>query len=85
MSGTKIRSRVFPRCHYALSTVNAEDLMFGWALTFLVIALIAGVLGFGGVAIISIEMAKIIFTVAIILFLVSVIIGFVRGRSAPMP
>ena len=76
----------FPFRHYALSTVNAEDLfMFGWALTFLVIALIAGVLGFGGVAIISIEMAKIIFTVAIILFLVSVIIGFVRGRSAPSP
>jgi uncharacterized membrane protein YtjA (UPF0391 family) len=59
--------------------------MFGWALTFLIIALIAGVLGFGGVAIISIEMAKVIFAVAIILFLVSVIIGFVRGRSAPMP
>jgi uncharacterized membrane protein YtjA (UPF0391 family) len=59
--------------------------MFGWALTFLIIALVAGVLGFGGVAIISIEIAKIIFTVAIILFLVSVIIGLVRGRSAPMP
>ena len=59
--------------------------MFGWALTFLIIALIAGALGFGGVAIISIEMAKVIFMVAIILFLISVIIGFVRGRSAPMP
>jgi uncharacterized membrane protein YtjA (UPF0391 family) len=59
--------------------------MFGWAITFLVIALIAGVLGFGGVAIISIEIAKIIFTVAIILFLISVIIGLVRGRSAHMP
>lgn len=59
--------------------------MFGWAITFLIIALIAGGLGFGGVAIVSIEMAKIIFTVAIILFLVSVIIGLVRGRSAPMP
>jgi uncharacterized membrane protein YtjA (UPF0391 family) len=68
------------------NTVYAEELlMFGWALTFLVIALIAGVLGFGGVAIISIEMAKIIFTVAIILFLVSVIIGLVRGRSTPVP
>jgi uncharacterized membrane protein YtjA (UPF0391 family) len=65
---------------------TAEDLfMFGWALTFLIIALIAGVLGFGGVVVISIEMAKIIFTVAIILFLISVVIGFVRGRSAPMP
>jgi uncharacterized membrane protein YtjA (UPF0391 family) len=70
----------------AFHHLNAEDFfMFGWALTFLIIALIAGVLGFGGVAIISIEMAKIIFTVAIILFLVSVIIGFVRGRSSPLP
>jgi uncharacterized membrane protein YtjA (UPF0391 family) len=86
MPGTKTRWRVFPCRHDTLSTVNAEDLfMFGWALTFLIIALIAGVLGFGGVAIISIEMAKIIFMVAIILFLVSVIIGFVRGRSSSMP
>jgi len=59
--------------------------MFGWALSFLIIALIAGVLGFGGVEIVSIEMAKIVFTLAIILFLVSVIIALVRGRSAPMP
>ena len=66
--------------------VNAEDFsMLGLAVTFLIVALVAGVLGFGGIAIISIEMAKIIFFVAIILFLVSVIIGFVRGRSAPMP
>jgi uncharacterized membrane protein YtjA (UPF0391 family) len=83
---TGFREQNFPHRHYSFSTVNAEALfMFVWALTFLVIALIAGVLGFGGVAIISIEMAKVIFTVAIILFLVSVIIGFVRGRSAPMP
>jgi uncharacterized membrane protein YtjA (UPF0391 family) len=71
---------------YASKHPNAEDLfMFGWALTFLVVALIAGVLGFGGVAVISIEMAKLIFTVAIILFLVSVLIGFVRGRSTTVP
>ena len=59
--------------------------MFGWAITFLVIALIAAVLGFGGVAIISVEMAKIIFFVAIILFVASAIFGFIRGRSAPTP
>jgi uncharacterized membrane protein YtjA (UPF0391 family) len=71
---------------YPLDALNAEDFaMLGWALTFLIIALIAGVLGFGGVAVISIEMAKIIFFVAIILFMVSVIAGFLRGRSAPMP
>jgi uncharacterized membrane protein YtjA (UPF0391 family) len=86
MPGTKTRWQVFPYRHCDFSTVNAEALfMFGWALTFLIIALIAGVLGFGGVAIVSIEMAKVIFTVAIILFLISVIIGVVRRRSAPMP
>jgi uncharacterized membrane protein YtjA (UPF0391 family) len=59
--------------------------MFGWAITFLVVALIAAVLGFGGVAIISVEIAKIIFFVAIILFVLSAIFGFMRGRLAPMP
>jgi uncharacterized membrane protein YtjA (UPF0391 family) len=59
--------------------------MLGLALTFLIVALVAGALGLGGVAIISVEMAKIIFTVAIVLFLISVIVGLARGRSAPMP
>ncbi len=52
--------------------------MLGWALTFLVIALIAAVLGFGAIAGTAIEIAKIIFFVAIILFLVSAVMGFMR-------
>jgi uncharacterized membrane protein YtjA (UPF0391 family) len=58
-----------------------ERIMLGWALTFLVVALIAAVLGFGGIAGLSIEIAKIIFFVAIVLFLISAVIGLVRGRS----
>jgi len=54
--------------------------MLGWALTFLVVALIAAVLGFGGVAGVAVEAAKIIFFVAIVLFLISAIFGIVRGR-----
>jgi uncharacterized membrane protein YtjA (UPF0391 family) len=54
--------------------------MLGWVVTFLVIALIAGILGFGGVAGASIEIAKIIFFIAIVLFLVSAIVGVARGR-----
>src|SRR6266700_4141730 len=50
-----------------------EVAMLGWALSFLVIALIAAVLGFGGIAGVAIEIAKIIFVVAIILFVISVI------------
>ena len=55
--------------------------MLGWALTFLVVALIAAVLGFGGIAGLSIEIAKIIFFVAIVLFLISAVIAVLRGRS----
>jgi uncharacterized membrane protein YtjA (UPF0391 family) len=59
--------------------------MLGWALTFLVVALVAAVLGFGGIAGTAIEIAKIIFFVAIILFLVSAVVGMLRGRSSRAP
>ncbi|HET9904897.1 MAG TPA: DUF1328 domain-containing protein [Xanthobacteraceae bacterium] len=59
--------------------------MLGWALTFLVIALIAAVLGFGGIAGISLEIAKIIFFVAIVLFAIAAIVGLIRGRSPTVP
>jgi len=55
--------------------------MFGWALTFLVIALIAAVLGFGGIAGTAVGIAKIIFFVAIVLLLISMVAGAVRGRG----
>jgi uncharacterized membrane protein YtjA (UPF0391 family) len=55
--------------------------MFSWVVTFLVIALIAGILGFGGIAGASIEIAKAIFFIAIILFLISAVVGLVRGRT----
>ncbi len=55
--------------------------MFGWAVTFLVIALIAAVLGFGGVAGVAIEAAKLVFFVALFLFVISAVVGLLRGRS----
>jgi uncharacterized membrane protein YtjA (UPF0391 family) len=55
--------------------------MLSWVVTFLVIALIAGILGFGGLAGASIEIAKIIFFVALVLFLVSAVVGLARGRT----
>ncbi|ACF02516.1 DUF1328 domain-containing protein [Rhodopseudomonas palustris] len=55
--------------------------MLGWVVTFLVVALIAGLLGFGGIAGASIEIAKIIFFIAIVLFLVSAVISIFRGRT----
>ena len=54
--------------------------MLGWALTFLVVALIAGVLGFTTIAGTAIGVAKILFYVFLVLFLVSIVMHFVRGR-----
>ncbi len=59
--------------------------MLGWAVTFLVIALIAAVLGFGGVAGVAIEAAKLVFFVALILFVISAVVGLLRGRSPTAP
>jgi uncharacterized membrane protein YtjA (UPF0391 family) len=58
-----------------------ERVMLSWVVTFLIIALVAGLLGFGGVAGASIEIAKIVFFVAIVLFLVSAVVGLSRRRG----
>lgn len=59
--------------------------MLGWAVTFLIIALIAAVLGFGGIAGVAIEVAKIVFFVAVVLFLIAALAGIVRGRRPTVP
>jgi len=55
--------------------------MLGWALTFLLVALVAAVFGFGGIAGTAIEIAKLIFFVAIVLFAISAVLGLLRGRT----
>ena len=55
--------------------------MMSWVVTFLIIALVAGLLGFGGIAGASIEIAKIVFFVALVLFLISAVVGLARGRG----
>jgi uncharacterized membrane protein YtjA (UPF0391 family) len=56
-----------------------EMKMLGWALTFLVVALIAAVFGFGGIAVASAGIAQIIFFVFLVLFAVSVIASIFRS------
>lgn len=57
--------------------------MLNWAVTFLVIALIAALLGFTGIAGTAIGIAKILFYVFLVLFLVSLVMQLFRGRGAP--
>ena len=49
--------------------------MLSWAVTFLIIALIAAVLGFGGIAGTAVGIAKILFFVFLVLFVVSLLVG----------
>ncbi|MBN8550650.1 MAG: DUF1328 domain-containing protein [Deltaproteobacteria bacterium] len=53
--------------------------MLNWAISFLVLALVAAFFGFGGIAAESAYFAKILFFLFIVLFLVS----FLTGRSRP--
>ena len=55
--------------------------MLGWALTFLIIALIAGALGFGVIAGTAAGTAKILFFVFLILFIVSLVLGRAGGPT----
>jgi uncharacterized membrane protein YtjA (UPF0391 family) len=70
---------------FRASTVEENDAMFGWALTFLIVALIAAVLGFGGIAGFAVDIAQLIFYVAIILLVISVVVGLIRGRTPTVP
>jgi uncharacterized membrane protein YtjA (UPF0391 family) len=72
---------VFPQALPAQADSNWRDAMLRWALIFLVVALIAGVLGFGGIAGASMQIAQVLFFVFVVLFVVSLIAHLVRGRG----
>ncbi len=60
MNGTRPRGR-------------KEADMLSWALTFFLIALVAAVLGFGGVAVAAAGIARICFFIFLVLFVVSLV------------
>ncbi len=59
--------------------------MLSWALTFLVLALVAAALGFSGIASISMEMAQLIFLIFIVLFIITALAHVITGRKPPNP
>ncbi|MEI9992731.1 MAG: DUF1328 domain-containing protein [Rhizomicrobium sp.] len=56
--------------------------MLRWAVLFLVIGLVAGILGFGGIAGASFAIAKTLFFVFMLIFLVLLIAGLTVARRA---
>lgn len=59
--------------------------MLRWAAVFFVIAIIAAVFGFGGVASGSAEIARVLFFLFLVVFIVSLIWGLVSGRRGGVP
>lgn len=52
--------------------------MLSWALTFFLIALVAAIFGFGGIATGAASIAKVLFFVFLVLFVVSLFAGGIR-------
>ncbi len=55
--------------------------MLRWALIFLIIALVAAALGFGGIAATAAGIAKILFYICLVLCLIALIAGLAAGRK----
>ncbi|GGC28544.1 UPF0391 membrane protein [Siccirubricoccus deserti] len=55
--------------------------MLKWALIFLLISIVAGYFGFGGVSSAAGGIAKVLFAIAIVVFLVFLVLGLMAGEA----
>ncbi|HEY1798891.1 MAG TPA: DUF1328 domain-containing protein [Stellaceae bacterium] len=58
--------------------------MLYWAVVFLIIAIVAAIFGFGGIAVAATGIAKVLFFIFIVIFLISLIFGLSRRRRPPI-
>jgi len=73
MSGVRVQPPYKP--------ILLENIMLYWALMFLVVALVAAIFGFGGISSAATGIAQVLFVIAIVMFLVSLIAGYRRRNS----
>ncbi|HKU97380.1 MAG TPA: DUF1328 domain-containing protein [Vineibacter sp.] len=52
--------------------------MLRWAVVFFVIALVAALFGFGGIAAAATDIARILFIIFLVLFIISLVMGMMR-------
>jgi len=55
--------------------------MLYWAVVFLIIALVAAVFGFGGIASAAVGIAKFLFFIFVVVFIVLLVMGLMRRRT----
>ncbi len=55
--------------------------MFGWAISFLIVAIVAGIFGFAGLAGTATWIAKVLFVVGLVVFLALLVLGHRRPTA----
>jgi uncharacterized membrane protein YtjA (UPF0391 family) len=65
--------------HFGSNTLNGEINMLRWALLFFIVAIIAAVFGFGGIAGEAAWIGKIL----LVVFLILAVVSLVMGRRGP--
>ncbi|MFZ3483857.1 DUF1328 domain-containing protein [Sphingomonas sp. 3-13AW] len=55
--------------------------MLRWAIIFLIAGLVLGVLGFGGIGGAFVDIAKILFFIAVAIFVVLLVLGLIAGKG----
>jgi uncharacterized membrane protein YtjA (UPF0391 family) len=56
--------------------------MLRWAVLFLIVAIVAAVFGFGGIAAAATDIARILFFVFVVLFIIALVMGYRRPPAA---
>ena len=59
--------------------------MLNWVITFFLLAIVAAVFGFGGLAGTFAEIAKFIAVVFVVLFVASLVYSLISGKRPPSP
>lgn len=62
-----------------------ETHMLRWAVIFFIIAIIAAVFGFGNIAGAATDIAKILFFVFLVIFLISLVMHLMGGKGPKLP
>jgi uncharacterized membrane protein YtjA (UPF0391 family) len=59
--------------------------MLRWSLSFFIVAIIAAIFGFGGIAAGATEIARVLFFFFLVVFVLSLVWGLFTGRRPPPP
>lgn len=68
-----------------MTFADGQETMLNWIITFFLLAIIAAVFGFGGLAGTFAEVAKFLAIIFVVLFVASLVYSIITGRKARTP